>query len=90
MHLTNAHNGYMIQKMVLKMSRKEKGMYPNIEAERVRNGMSKEEMSRKLGISLKTYYNWLNGLTAIPSTALKRMSEMFGVGIEYLLTEKGA
>lgn len=65
-------------------------MYPNIEAERVRNGMSKEEMSRKLGISLKTYYNWLNGLTAIPSTALKRMSEMFGVGIEYLLTEKGA
>ena len=64
-------------------------MYPNIEAERVRKGMSKEELAEKLDISLKTYYNWLNGLTAIPSTALKKMSTIFGVEIGYLLIEKG-
>lgn len=63
-------------------------MYPNIEAERVRKGMSKENLADELGISLKTYYNWLNGLTAIPSTALKKMSIIFGVGIGYLLEEK--
>ena len=63
-------------------------MYPNIEAERVRYGMSKEEFAKNLGVSLKTYYNWLNGLTAIPSTALKKMSLMFHVDIGYLLEEK--
>lgn len=63
-------------------------MYPNIEAERVRKGMSKEELAEKLEISLRTYYNWLNGLTAIPSTALKKMSAIFGVEIGYLLVEK--
>lgn len=63
-------------------------MYPNIEAERVRNGLSKEQMANELGISLKTYYNWLNGLTAIPSTALKKMASKFGVEIGYLLVEK--
>lgn len=64
-------------------------MYPNIEAERVRKGMSKEDLADELGISLKTYYNWLNGLTAIPSTALKKMSTIFGVEIGYLLEESG-
>ena len=62
-------------------------MYLNIEAERVRNGLSKEELAHELGISLRTYYNWLNGLTAIPSTALKKMSALFGVEIGYLLVE---
>lgn len=62
-------------------------MYPNIEAERVRNRMSKEQLAKELGISLKTYYNWLNGLTAIPSTALIKMSKMFRVEMGYLLTE---
>lgn len=64
-------------------------MYPNIEAERVRNGWSKEEMTKKIGVSLKTYYNWMNGLTAIPSTALKKMASIFNVDIGYLLEEKG-
>lgn len=85
--LTNAQYGFILQKKMLKTSRKEKGMYPNIEAERVRNRMSKEQLAKELGISLKTYYNWLNGLTAIPSTALIKMSKIFRVEMEYLLTE---
>ena len=62
-------------------------MLLNIEAERVRNGMSKEDLATELGISLRTYYNWINQLTAMPSTALKKMSAVSGTSIEYLLVE---
>lgn len=63
-------------------------MYPNIEAERVRNGLTKEGLAEKLGVSQKTYYNWQNGISAIPSTALKKMALIFNVDIGYLLVEK--
>ncbi len=62
-------------------------MLVNIEAERVRKQMTKEEFAKEMGIALKTYYNWINGATAIPSTALQKMSKFFGVKIEYLLEE---
>ena len=72
-------------------------MLRNIEAERVRNGFTKEEFAKKLNISTKTYYNWLNEETDVPSSALLRMSKMFGTDIDYLLVgatgvpdEKGA
>lgn len=72
-------------------------MLRNIEAERVRKGFSKEELAKKLNISVKTYYNWINEETDVPSSALIRMSKMFGVEIGYLLEgatgvpdEKGA
>lgn len=42
----------------------------NIEVAREKSGMSKKELSNFLGISLKTYYNWLNGTNPIPHTAL--------------------
>lgn len=86
--MTNAQIEFNMQLEKLKMSRKERDMYPNIEAERVRNGLSREELARKIGISLSTYYNWLAGRTAIPSTSLKKMAQCFGVGIDYLLVEK--
>ena len=69
-----------------KMSNLEGGemRYPNIEAERIRNGMSKDEMSQKLGVSRKTLYNWtVSG--NIPQKALEKMSELFSVSIDYLL-----
>lgn len=59
--------------------------YPNIEAERARLGLSKVELSRSIGVALKTYYNWINGDNPIPSDVLIRMSEMFGTNIDYLL-----
>lgn len=58
----------------------------NIEAERVRNKMGKEELSEKMNISLKTYYNWINESTDIPGTKLLEMGKLFGVSMEYLLT----
>lgn len=60
-------------------------MLRNIEAERVRNQFSREELAEKLGISPKTYYNWINEETEITSSGLIRMSRLFGVDIEYLL-----
>lgn len=69
----------------------------NIEAERVRKGLSKEKLAKELGISLKTYYNWVNKEMDIPSSALIRMAKIFGTDIDYLLVgmtgapdEKGA
>ena len=35
-------------------------MLRSIEAERVRKGWTKEELAKKLNVSTKTYYNWIN------------------------------
>lgn len=69
--------------------------FPNIEAERARMGLSKEELAKHLGIATKTYYNWLNGVNPMPCDALVEMSELFKVKTDYLLglvspDEKGA
>lgn len=60
-------------------------MRANIEAERARKGFTKEELAKKIGISAKTYYNWLNEDTDIPGTKLMEMAAMFGVTMEYLM-----
>lgn len=62
--------------------------FMNIEAERVRNGMTKEEFAKFLGISLRTYYNWQKGERPIPHTALAKMKRKFGKDIDYLLEER--
>lgn len=59
--------------------------YPNIEAERVRAGLSQDDLIAKLGYKeRKSYYNWLaNG--NIPTSALIAMSDIFNCSIDYLL-----
>lgn len=63
-------------------------MLSSVEAERVRNRMTKEELAKKLGVSSKTYYNWVNEETDMPISFLIKMSNMFGTTTDYLL--KGA
>ena len=58
--------------------------YPNIEAERARNGYTAEELAKILGVSRKTLYNWTESGN-IPSSALIRMADTFGCTIDYLL-----
>lgn len=60
-------------------------MLRSIEAERVGNQLSKEEMAKKLGVSLKTYYNWINEETDMPISFLIKMSLMFCTTADYLL-----
>ena len=60
-------------------------MLSSIEAERTRNRFTKEDLAKKLGVSVKTYYNWINEETDVPSSALITMSKLFGKNIDYLL-----
>lgn len=60
-------------------------IFTNIEAERARLGLSKEEISNILVITPKTYYNWIYGITPIPSTKLVKLAKLFNVSLDYLL-----
>lgn len=58
--------------------------YPNIEAERVKNALTKEDLANQLGVERKTYYNWqTNG--KIPVTILIKLSDIFNCSVDYLL-----
>lgn len=60
-------------------------MLVNIEAERVRKQLTKEDLSAKLNVSLKTYYNWINEERDVPSKKLKQMALIFGTSMDYLM-----
>ena len=63
--------------------------YPNIEAERVRAGMSKEDLAKELGVTRKTLYNWIIS-GCIPQNALDHMASLFNCAADYLIkNEKG-
>ncbi len=63
-------------------------MYPNIEAERARKGLTIEALASILEISPRTYQNWQKGKGAIPSTALIKLARLFSAEMEYLLEER--
>lgn len=63
--------------------------YPNIAAERVRRGLSQDDLAKEIGVTRKTIYNWeRNG--NIPASAVARLSDFFGVRADYLLGRCGA
>lgn len=59
-------------------------MYPNIEAERARAGLTKEMLAKKLGVDRKTLRKWVNNGN-IPAGKLSEMADIFSCSIEYLL-----
>lgn len=58
--------------------------YPNIDAERVRKGMSNDNLAEQLGVSRKTLYNWMDKGN-IPTSVLIQMADTFDCSIDYLL-----
>lgn len=60
-------------------------LYPNIEAERARLGITKSELSNRIGVTPKTLVNWQSGKTPIPTSALIAMRKLFKCKIDYLL-----
>lgn len=60
-------------------------MNVNIEAERVRLQLTKEELSVRLGVASKTYTNYVRGETPIPSDVLIKMARLFRCKTDYLL-----
>lgn len=59
-------------------------LYPNIAAERARNGLTLDALAAELGVTRKTIYNWENAGN-IPASALEKMADLFGCTIDYLL-----
>lgn len=62
-------------------------LYPNINAERVRLGLTLSQFAEVLGVTRKTVYNWTTK-GDIPQSKLEQMSEMFHCSINYLLDYK--
>lgn len=60
-------------------------MYTSIEAERVRQGLTKQNLASALGITSKTYVSYVKGTTPIPSDVLLAMAKMFHCTTDYLL-----
>ncbi len=60
-------------------------MFPNIDAERARLGMTKVGLAETLGVSYSTMKSWMSGRTDIPSSKIIEMTRLFGVSADYLL-----
>lgn len=61
-------------------------VFPNIEAERLKVGMSKNDLSAVIGITPRSYYNYTRGVAPIPSKILLKLSSVFQCSIDYLLS----
>jgi len=60
-------------------------MFPNINAECARAGMTKADLAEKIGVSYGTLKNWMRGKGEIPASKLIAMSELFNCSTDYLL-----
>jgi transcriptional regulator with XRE-family HTH domain len=59
--------------------------FSNIEAERSRNGLTRTDLSEKLGISSTTYKRYIEGESPIPSDKIIFMAKAFNCSTDYLL-----
>lgn len=60
-------------------------MYPNIEAERARKGLTKEQLAAELKVDRKTLRKWLR-IGNIPTDKIIQMADFFGCSVDYLLS----
>lgn len=58
--------------------------YRNLEAERVRSGLTIAECAKRLEITEKTYRNRRNNLSNVDPDDLVKIAKLFGVSIDYL------
>lgn len=58
---------------------------PNIEAERIKRQISRDDFAKLLSVSRKTVNNWQNGRTEMPLSKLLLLSKTWGVSLDYLL-----
>lgn len=64
-------------------------MYMNIVAEMARNGMTREDVAKKLNLSLPSFRKKLTGQVDFKASEIKTLISLFGnkVSFEYLFTE---
>ena len=58
---------------------------PNIEAERIKHRMDKQEFATMLGVTPRTVQNWQNGRVELPLSKLLLLTKMWGLSADYLL-----
>lgn len=64
--------------------------FPNIEAERLKTGMSKAGMANAIGVKPETISRWQSGQSEIRASKIVALADLFGVSTDYLLGRKGA
>lgn len=57
----------------------------NLEPLRVKEGMSREDLARRMNVSYMTVRNWERGNTEPSATQIKALADLFGVSTDYLL-----
>ena len=60
-------------------------MRNNIASERVRLGMSQQDLANELQVPRDSVKDWESGETAIRSSMLVRMADLFGCSLDYLM-----
>lgn len=60
-------------------------MKNNIASERVRLSLSQEGLAMELGVSRDSVKDWESGDTAIRSTVLIKMADLFNCSLDYLM-----
>ena len=63
-------------------------MFMNIEVERLRRNMRKEDLAARLSVPVGTLNAWINGRRGIPADKLRALSRLFGCSVDYLLKER--
>jgi transcriptional regulator with XRE-family HTH domain len=62
-------------------------MHFNLASERVRLGMTQDQLSKELDCSVKTLGKWEKDTATIPGETLKRAANLFGCSLDYLLDQ---
>lgn len=57
----------------------------NLKTARKRKGLTQQQVADFIGISQNNYSYWENGKVKIDNISLQRLSELFGVSVDYLL-----
>lgn len=60
----------------------------NLETLRARDGVSREYVARKIGVSHMTVFNWERGETEPNASQIRALADLFGVTTDYLLGSK--
>lgn len=62
-----------------------KPVFCNMEAERARHGQTREEIADHLGVTRRTYLNWMTGKSEMPSSAIIKLAKLWHTTTDYLL-----
>lgn len=60
-------------------------VFCNMEAERARHGQTREDVAVYLGVTRRTYLNWMNGKSEIPCSAIIKLTQLWQTSSDYLL-----